>query len=169
MYDYGLVADCALFPRDINAAIYIIYYTVINFHAARPVIEISSAVVAVWYRRVPGVVSPEVCLSLSACSSTPSIPFGYRFLSYRSRLVAVCRGHAKMACPALDQCNFGDFNIYMRGEHHAIKLPSRRNLNNFPSSVLWLLSSSRSSLRSSSAIDFSPFTESLEQFLGELA
>lgn len=44
---------------------YIIYYTVINFHVARPVIEISSAIGG---RRmisaVPGVASPEVGLSL---------------------------------------------------------------------------------------------------------
>lgn len=46
MYDYGLVADCALFSRDINnnTAICIIYYTVINFLTARPVIEISFAI-----------------------------------------------------------------------------------------------------------------------------
>lgn len=147
MYDYGLVPDCALFSRDINnnTAIYIIYYTVINFHAARLVIEISSALGGrrMVYIGITRCSLPEVCLSLPMfidTQHTSRVPF----LSYRSRLVAMGRGEATQKWRVLfGQCNFEALmSTYLRGEPHAIKMLSGRNLNNFFCSVLCHSSSS---------------------------
>lgn len=63
-------------------------------------------------------------------------------------------------------------STYLRDEHHAIKLPSRWNLNNFPSSVLWPPPSSRPDIRLAARNRRSTFPhiyKSLRQFLEELA